>query len=212
VRTIFIAALCLSAHGQTIEVEDIDGGPGLPELSNIKLNWNAGQLSHVEADVAHMKAMPAGIRIGITIKHKEGSAKHTHVCGTYITQELRALPKTASVKMPASLDEDYPAGLCEPGEVLFDGFESVDTLVKEAAERRAEQLADARREAAAVRRRQEVAAACGLVYQRTSAKRIVDLTVNDADEIQACKVLGLYRLAPVKPALAPRAKPPSKTI
>lgn len=118
-------------------------------------------------------------------------------------------------EVPATFAEWFPSGVVRPrffqdpvvsvrvvDDYTFPKLEQLQAAEEEAesSRRRAEAkaAAEAKRlndqyDARQRQKRAELARACRAIYQATISKRVVELTVREADQISACKTLGMYQ-------------------
>jgi hypothetical protein len=151
----------------------------------------------------------ARVRFEITLKGLDGET------GKQVKHSWTVVRNRIHKEVPETFAEWFPSGVTRPGffenpvvsvrvidEYTFPKMEQLQSAIneEELAQRQAQarDAAKAKRqaddnEALRRRRRAELALACRHVYQSTSSKRIADLTVKEADQISACKALGMYR-------------------
>ncbi len=157
----------------------------------------------------------ARVRLKLVIKGTEETTgkPYRHECVHQYDGIVKSVPKETNCWLPR--DSTRPHSLVDLGyEIDIEDdytFPKIEELI--AASKRMEEeaarerrLRDRQRQLNAVKAQatSEASKKCSVIYHATSTKRVVDLTVNDADAIQACKSLGLYRPGPVsasKPAL-----------
>lgn len=108
-------------------------------------------------------------------------------CGVYLVIDESPL------KIPGlfvgSIARYLDGGKCEPSSITYSAFE--DTKALDAGRKRL--TTEAAAEAAQQSDRRRLIRLCAALFSRTVDKKVGDLTVRETDQIQACRVLGLYR-------------------